>query len=277
MNCKECNSDEIVFNDQNCEAVCSDCGLVQGSQDIYVNTNENFGTDETQIKYKTKPNNNKKTSIDKINNWYLTTSKERLDNKLKCNVREICNELKISENLVDNINKLVIGVMDVIKKHEGTKRTRIKKCIILLCISHTCRNSDYRVSAEELVKKMGIEVKFLNRTRKLILDLITTKKLIMDKSFVLDYSSPEQILLDIVKANNIEISDRLLKQTVSLLQECDTHEILTSNSPKCVVASCLYYVLVRSSIDIDIKTFSKITSISVPTLTKNVNTLRSHS
>jgi transcription initiation factor TFIIIB Brf1 subunit/transcription initiation factor TFIIB len=253
MDCRECSSENIIAGDY--EIVCGDCGLVQEN-------NIEYQTDPIYINEEKKLHYNKNEKFTKLSMWYTTTNKERLDKKLKNDVKVICDKLDIPEVFFDNILKLAMNVLNIVTKYDNTKRTRIKTCIIVICIKYILKSNNKLISSFDLISKLNIPVNFLTRTKSLLLDLVCSNKLALDKHILLDYFTPIDTLHKLVQYNNLKIPEHILTQTETLLCLCEQRGLFSNSKPTTIAASCLYYVSYINNIKFDLSSFSKLTKVS---------------
>jgi transcription initiation factor TFIIIB Brf1 subunit/transcription initiation factor TFIIB len=274
-----------IFNDQcksctNCfgenlhtnylDLICHDCGLVISSN--YVTNCSSFETVPEAIPKKKFTNYNNK--ISKMQDWYMWTNDEKNIYKLKTYVKNLCQRLKISEYLIDQIVNVVTVVMDTIKRNDGTKRARVKDGIIVICIYYVSKDTDTPYSYMNMAKQLDLDIKYVTRAERLILELVNSKKLNLSKSVVLDTQKPYDYIINTIKSKNLNINNQILEHTRSLITICEDNDILLDHTPLSVGVSCFYYILKLNNIDIDLKMFSELYDLSVVTVVKTYNKLK---
>ena len=274
-----------IFNDQcksctNCfgenlhtnylDLICYDCGLVISSN--YVTNCSSFETVPEAIQKKKFTNYNNK--ISKMQDWYMWTNDEKNIYKLKMYVKNLCQRLKISEYLNEQIVNIVTMVMDTIKRNDGTKRARVKDGIIVICIYYVSKDTITPYSYMDMAKRLDLDIKYVTRAERLILELLNSKKLNLSKSVVLDTQKPYDYIINTIKSKNLNIDNQILEHTQSLITICEDNDILLDHTPLSVGVSCFYYILKSNNIDIDLKMFSELYDLSVVTVVKTYNKLK---
>lgn len=255
MNCKECGNDEIYDIG---EFTCNKCGLVQSCVFSY-NTFENI-----DVKY------SKNTS--KFEKWCYTNT-EKSDYKLTQYTQQMCNRLNIPNTLIQSICNIVVYVMNTIKKYDSTKRSSVKDGIILVCIQYICKNLEYYCSHIEFSKKIKLDIKYITRAEKLIVELLNSNKIQLEDFHKINIRTPYEYIYLIIKNNNFKISENLLNKTKDFINECESNKLLLNYSPLSIGACCFYYILVKHDIEINIKNFSKLFSVSSITISKTFKIL----
>jgi transcription initiation factor TFIIIB Brf1 subunit/transcription initiation factor TFIIB len=270
--CSECASHNVI--ETKSEIVCGDCGLVISSFAVetsfsVVTPNGNSNGHNTSSKCRSQP---KMTALK--NNWYMFSNEEKNTFKLTGYVKELCVKLAIHDSVVGNTCETVVEVMAAIKKYEGTKRARVKDGIIISCIHYVLKDTNAYISTSELAKRIYLDVKYITRAEKMIIELMNAGKLKLNKANVLDIKQPFAYVQEVIKRNNMRIPKGILDRVALLIEVCDAHDLLLDHTPLSVGVSCFYYVLKRFDIPIDIKVFSELYDLSVVTITKTVNKLK---
>jgi transcription initiation factor TFIIIB Brf1 subunit/transcription initiation factor TFIIB len=266
--CKYCFSENLHTN--YLDLICYDCGLVISSN--YVTNCSSFETVPEAIPKKKITNYNNK--ISKMQDWYMWTNDEKNIYKLKIYVKNLCQRLKISEYLNEQIVNIVTMVMDTIKRNDGTKRARVKDGIIVICIYYVSKDTITPYSYMDMAKRLDLDIKYVTRAERLILELLNSKKLNLSKSVVLDTQKPYDYIINTIKSKNLNIDNQILEHTQSLITICEDNDILLDHTPLSVGVSCFYYILKSNNIDIDLKMFSELYDLSVVTVVKTYNKLK---
>jgi transcription initiation factor TFIIIB Brf1 subunit/transcription initiation factor TFIIB len=204
----------------------------------------------------------------------MWTNDEKNIYKLKMYVKNLCKDLKISEYLIDQIIDVVIMVMDTIKRNDGTKRARVKDGIIVICIYYVSKDTVTPYSYMDMAKRLDLDIKYVTRAERIILELINSKKLNLSKSIVLDTQKPYDYIINTIKSKNLNIDNQILEHTQSLITICEDNDILLDHTPLSVGVSCFYYILKLNNIDIDLKMFSELYDLSMVTVIKTYNKLK---
>jgi len=267
--CTNCFSENLNIN--YLDLICYDCGLVISSN--YVTNCSSFETVPEAIPKK-KYSNNYNKKISKMQDWYMWTNDEKNIYKLKTYVKNLCKDLKISEYLIEEIVNVVTMVIDTIKRNDGTKRARVKDGILVICIYYVSKDTVTPYSYMDMAKRLDLDIKYVTRAERLILELVNSKKLNLNKSVVLDTQKPYDYIINTIKSKNLNIDNQILEHTQSLITICEDNDILLDHTPLSVGVSCFYYILKLNNIDIDLKMFSELYDLSVVTVVKTYNKLK---
>lgn len=272
IQCKNCNGKNISIGDS--EFVCNDCGLV--SDQIFSSTV--FLNNDVQISRTKNINFNSQFSkIQKMQEWFMWTNDQKNSYKLSNYTKDLCSRLNISETLVPMVCNVVNTVMNAIKKYDGTKRARVKDGIILSCIQYVSNENDLNISACELAKKIDLDIKYVTRADRMILELINNQKLNLKKTTVLNIKAPIEYILTVINNSKLEIPEIIIKKLKALIKFCEINDILIDHTPLSVGVCCFYYILKTNNIEIDIKIFADLYDLSIVTILKTFNKLSVHS
>lgn len=266
--CKNCYSTNMINSLES--LICQDCGLI---------LTENRLNSSPVFESVIEPNRgytNKNNKISKMQEWYMWSNEEKNTYKLKQYVRDLCSRLKILECLVENIIDTVVTVMDCIKKNDGTKRARVKDGIIICCIYYVSKDTHTPYSYAIMAKDLNLDIKYVTRAERLILELMNSKKLNLDKKIVLSTNKPFDYVINTIKKNDLKIDDSILKDTRTLIEICEDNDILLDHTPLSIGVCCFYYILQMRSINIDIKIFSELYDLSSVTIIKTFTKLKSY-
>jgi transcription initiation factor TFIIIB Brf1 subunit/transcription initiation factor TFIIB len=209
--------------------------------------------------------------MSKMQEWLMWTNEEKNIYKLKNYVKDLCQKLQIVPKIISDIIDTSVFVMETIKKHDGTKRAKVKDGIILVCIQYVSRGS---LSAIDLSKKLDLDIKYITKAEKMILELTNSKKLNLDKNILLQTKTPFDYIIDVIKKQNLKINDQILQQVKQLIKTCETNDLLLDHTPLSVGVCCFYYILKLYDIEIDIKMFSELYNLSIVTIVKTFNKLK---
>ena len=262
--CKNCLSDNVLKDGT---FVCYDCGLTLNEDRISL---QQVFDNNIPISIKS----NFKCRINKMQEWYMWTNSEKNEYKLKICVQDLCKKLKIAENLIGSIVDTVILVMNAIKINDGTKRARVKDGIILACIHYVSKDTPTPYSYSELIKRLDLDIKYITKAEKLILELINSNKLNLDKQLVLKTQKPFDYVMNTVKQKGLRINPDILEKVQSLIEICEDNDLLLDHTPLSVGVCCFYYILKLENIDIDIKLFCEMYQLSIVTVIKIYNKLK---
>jgi transcription initiation factor TFIIIB Brf1 subunit/transcription initiation factor TFIIB len=256
--CNECNGTLYTTTS---ELICCQCGLIQKT--FLCENDVSFQSEPIPVK---KQMNCK---IQKMQEWFMWTNDEKNSYKLMTYTKALCTKLGIHESFFQSICQTVEHVMNVIKKHDGTKRARVKDGIILVCIQYICDQS-----AVGLARNMGLDIKYISKAERFILELISSKKLQLEKTIVVENKSPFKYINDIVRKHHINIPSHVMEQVKHFIQYCEDNDILLDHTPLSLGASCFYYILQKNQIDCDVKALADICNISAVTILKTYNKLK---
>lgn len=276
LKCSSCDNPNLL--ETHYETTCNNCGLVLTrdfcSNDFPIS---NFETIEP-IQKKSYPSH-QSSKLKKMQEWYMWTNDEKSQYKLSQYTKNLCQKLELLENLYDNICQTVFKVMEAIKKQEGTKRARVKDGIILVCIQyvyHYLNEIMNKPSAIELAKKINLDVKYITKAEKIVLELINKNPNILNKSVILDIKKPMEYVYHVNLKHNLQISNIILDKVNYLIDKCEKNDILLDHTPLSIGVCCLYYILKLNNIEIDLKIFSNIYNLSVVTVMKTYNKLKTN-
>jgi len=276
--CKSCGI--IEYNELN---VCTNCGLVK-SDNIAEYHNYTYDEDNMNNENATSQINtysNKKyisSRIYKMNLWYSYTNDEKNAYKLVKYTKDLCNKLEITlynDLICDTVNNVFIAI----KKDDGTKRSRVKDGIIIICIYYIYKMYDTTISmnfSNELAKKINLNHKYICRAEKIILELVNKNKISFNKEIFLNTDTKltvSQITLQLKKILNYILPDELYINLDKLIMICKQNDFLIEHTPYSVHVGCLYYIIKQNDINIDIYEFSKLYKLSHITILKIYNKL----
>ena len=266
--CTNCHGEKVKYIEN--DYVCFECGLIINEDRL-----NNGCSFELQQPVSIK-SSNANTKLSKMQEWYMWTNEEKNTYKLKLYVRNLCQRLNISECLVENICNIVVMVMDSIKRNDGTKRARVKDGIIVSCIHYVSKDTSTPYSYMDMARALNLDIKYVTRADKLILELINCKKLNMNKALLLDTMKPYDYVTNTIQKYNIKIDRSVLQDVKTLIEICEDNDVLLDHTPLSVGVCCFYYILQLRNIEIDLKVFSDLYDLSVVTVVKTYNKLKIH-
>jgi transcription initiation factor TFIIIB Brf1 subunit/transcription initiation factor TFIIB len=272
--CKDCGGNKLC-NTIN-QIICGDCGLIQ-STFLCDNAQITVSSAKTSnIPYHSYNNNSSNNKLKKMQEWYMWSNEEKNNYKLSMYTKDICNKLGIQEALHVDISATVTTVMNVIKKHDGTKRARVKDGIILNCIQYVSQSTQNPLSAIALAKKLELDIKYVTRGEKLLLELMSHNRLNFKKETMIETRSPYSYVLEVIKKNKLKIPDIILTQVETLIQVCDQNDIILDHTPLSIGVCCFYYVLKSNDVECELKLFCEMYNISLVTVIKTYNKLKQY-
>lgn len=265
--CKECQGEKLCNNGM--DIICSDCGLIQKT--ILCDTAPFPQASSEPVQRKICNTANKR--IKKMQEWYMWTNDEKNSYKLTTYTKELCSKLGILESYFPAITSTVLNVMDVIKRHDVPKRAKVKDGIILVCIQYESQGTQTVYSAISLAKKLDISIKYVTKAEKIIIELISNKKLDLRKEQVLEIKTPFQQVKAVINKNQLKVPENVLLELQKLLQICEENDILVDHTPLSIGACCFFFTLQRYQVECDIKAFSKMHNLSLVTVLKTLRKL----
>jgi len=265
--CEQCGNTQIYYNHN--ETVCFECGLILNSSPF--DATPTFESTPIAIRKPSVPNHR----LTKLQSWYMWTNEEKNAFKLSTYTKSICTQVSVHESLVPTICDTVCHVMDTIKKYDGTKRARVKDGIILVCIHFVSKDaSPTELSAMDLARKLKLDIKYITKAEKLILELVNGGKLHFSKKCLLGFRTPFDYVQEAVQRRNLKIPEAVMRKVKCLISLCETHDLLLDHTPMSVGVCCFYYVLKSYDLSIDTHMFSDLYDLSVVTLIKTHNKLK---
>lgn len=271
--CKNCNSNNLQKD--NYQIICFDCGLILGDDRI----TSNYSFESKTINntgFQTKQKGSYNNRITKMQEWYMWSNEEKNLYKLKTYIKELCDKLQIPEYLLQSITDTCVKVMISIKQTEGTKRARVKDGILIVCIHYVTKDTHIPFSYIDMAKKLKMDIKYVTKAERMILELINSKKLNLDKKSILETKKPYEYIIETINKYNLKISQEILKYVQILIEICEDNDLLLDHTPLSIGVSCFYYILKLKSADIDLKIFSEFYNLSVVTVIKTFNKLKAY-
>lgn len=275
--CTYCLGNNLNINVS--DLICQDCGLVISENyisstqafDVSTKTENNCNTNSG---HQQKRSYNANHKINKMQEWLMWTNDEKNIYKLKTYVQNLCHDLKIVECLIEPIVNTIVIVMNSIRQNDGTKRARVKDGIIVICIHYVSKNTSTPYSYIDISKRLNLNIKYVTKAEKFILELINSKKLNLDKSIILNTQAPYDYVITIVKNNNLNIDTEILDKTKYLIEICEDNDLLLDHTPLSIGVCCFYYILKTYDDNIDLKIFSDLYNLSGVTIIKTYNKLK---
>lgn len=265
--CTECNS--IIY-----ESVCDNCGLVTNNEQEF----SHYSFDEpVQYRPSYSSSNNR---LMKMQEWMMWTNEEKTEYKLNKYTKELCTKLQISETIIDSVCSLVSQIMTAIKNScDGPKRSRVKDGIIIICIYYISKGTSTAYSYIDLAKNIDLNMKYISKADKLLMELINSNKLNVSYEFMQNFfktEKPIDYVTKIIDKYQLKINPQILNQVEELISICEDNDILLDHTPLSVGVSCFYYILDINNIDINVKMFSELYDLSMVTVLKTFNKLKQH-
>jgi len=227
--------------------------------------------------YKSSGSNNR---LMKMQEWMMWTNEEKNEYKLNKYIKELCEKLQIGESLIDSVCNLVSQVMTAIKNGcDGPKRSRVKDGIIIVCIYYISKGTSNVYSYMDLAKQIDLNMKYISKADKILMELINSHKLNLSKDFMDNFfktENPIDYVTKIIDKYQLGINENILNQVIELISICEDNDILLDHTPLSVGVSCFYYILDINNIEINVKMFSELYDLSMVTVLKTFNKLKQH-
>ena len=262
--CSNCKCSNL--QNDNYEVICMDCGLIIEEDRII--SNQTFDSNVSQVRKKMY------NKLSKMQAWYMWSNEEKNIYKLKTYIIELCNKLNIPEFLFANIIELCVNVIETIKKTDGTKRARVKDGILVICIYYMTKDTNTPFSYIDMAKRLNLDIKYVTRAERLILELVNSKRLNLNKNIMLDTKKPFDYIAESINKYNLNISQDILKNVKVLIEICEDNDLLLDHTPLSIAVSCFYYILKLRNVETDVKIFSDFYNLSIVTVIKTYNKLK---
>lgn len=271
--CTFCQNEDLI--EDNFTIICKECGLVLNNE---INISSYSFSEEVQAN----KSNGSFSKLTKMQKWLEWTSEEKQIYKLKNDTRLLCETLKINENLIPTICDFVCNVMNKVKQTEGSKRSRVKDGIVIMCICYisnnpTYNNSIFNYNSVTLAKKLGLDIKYVTKADKILMEIMNcdlNNSLHIDKSLVYKQESPIDFINKIIETYNLNINSDIFNKTEKLINICEDNDLLTDHTSLSIGVCCFYYILNMYNIEIDAKLFTKMFNVTNITINKIYSKLK---
>lgn len=278
IECTFCKNDDLI--EDNFTITCKDCGLILNNE---LNISSYVSYEEPQ---NSKNCNYSTSRLTKMQKWYDWTSEEKQIYKLKSDTRLFCENLKIDEKIINTICEFVSNIMTKIKQTEGSKRSRVKHGIIIMCICYISNNPKYSCNINynsiTLAKKIGLDIKYITKADKILMEIMNCdldNTLHIDTNIVYKQDKPLDYINLIIEKYNLHYKFKhtdIINKTEKLINICEDNDLLTDHTSMSIGVCCFYYILKLSNIEINTNTFTKMFNVTNITITKIHNKLKQH-
>jgi transcription initiation factor TFIIIB Brf1 subunit/transcription initiation factor TFIIB len=269
-NCSKCNSHVQTY-----ETICKYCGLVLETTPELSNYLFNTSVEISTPTYSL--GNNR---LLKLQEWMTWSNDEKTEYKLTKYTKEFCINLNIADHLINDICNFISQIMKAIKNnYDGPKRSRVKNGIIIMCIYYVSKGTNNPYSYIELSKRINLNMKYISKADKLIMELFNSKKLHLPKHITNNFfkiENPIDYVIKIINKYKLDINKSILNQIEELINICEDNDILLDHTPASIGVSCFYYILTINNIDINIKIFAELYDLSIVTIIKTFNKLKQY-
>ena len=280
-NCISCESDDIIFNDNTSTNICNNCGTVN---DKILNNVPIFSKDDNSSNYGCPsnffcPKSSLGTKMKLKRRGYNRISNINKQGQVPYSEKEITNTIRIIEKKCKKqkirmpIIKRAQLLYDKIKKFKYSSGKRkgkhmIMRCInrqsiIAACVYYACKLENEPRSPKEIADIWGIDIKFINRGYRKILDFINMETL--NKNFKSSKSS------DFVTrySKKLNIEDKYIDIITNISNNIHKLDIVSTHEPNSIAAGCILLVAKMYQLtDITKKKISAVFQISDVTISK---------
>lgn len=278
----ECTS--CGFIEYNSINVCTNCGLIFNDRElcdeVFTNLDDNGDINNTSYCGTFKRVNTKYNRIVIMKNWYTWSNDEKLVYKLSNYTKKLCDQLNII-HYIDYICNLVNTVLYKVKENDGCKRTKVKDGIIIVCIYYVYTKNNVFVNPKfnpnTLSKLINLDIKYITRAEKSIMELINKNKIKLDKNIFYSVKSPMSYIIQSSVTLNIkkELLNIIYVKTQELIDKCEKEELLIGHTPLSIGIGCFYFILIQYELNVDISHFAKVYNLSNVTIFKIFKKLKS--
>jgi hypothetical protein len=206
-----------------------------------------------------------------MNEWMMWSNADRIEYKLKLHVTEICYKLDIKDALNNVIGNLCAHVLQKIKEHDGLKRGKVKDGIIIACIIYVGKCEGIVFDHNKMSKKLGIPMKFITRGEDLLLELVRSKKINLDKWCLHKTPTPFQYVLNVTSKLHLSIPSHIFDYTETFINKHSNS--IKNHTPAAIGSACFYKALLDNGATVDLKGFCSAFKISTPTMHKTLKAL----
>lgn len=249
--CDNCNR-KGTYDYINGEYTCTECGLV-GCKEY---SDVSF---DTPMRFKTVIGTGTGT-VTKYANWYAYSSDEKCAYKLGLYITELCARLNLPDSVVDTIKDTVGIVLPQVNALCGTKRAKVKDAFIAVCIIRVVSDYQLRLTPGEIMKALGVNVRYVSKAENVLIELYNRGKL--QRDFVTgQFRDAYECVMYVTKRHGLYMD-------ASVCEHCKTY-IQTGHkeqSPLVQGAIALYKAYSILGYRVDTDAFSKIFKVSVKTL-----------
>lgn len=279
--CINCKLDELVFNENNSEYICKNCGTINKN---FYNIIPTISKEDNTSSYGCPsnffcPKSSLGTKMKLKKKGYNRISNINKQGQVPYSEKEITNTIKIIEEKCKKYNiripiiKRAQLLYDKIKKFKYSNGKRKGKPMIMRCINrqsiiagcvyYACKLELEPRSPKEIADIWEIDIKFVNRGYRKILDFISMDTI--DKDFKSSKSC------DFVQrySKKLDIPDKYIDIIINI--SCNIHklDIVSTHEPNSIAAGCILLVAKMYQLDnINKKKISKIFQISDVTISK---------
>lgn len=289
--CKSCKSSKLVEDFSHGIVVCMDCGLVNKDTIIDESAEWNFGGEDSQFSKDPSrcggPTNAllEKSSLSTMinisrsrgNNY--TMAKIHQQQSMNYVERSLYHVFEEIQKMGSENGSLPQSILDQAKSYykkiseKRLSRGSIRKGLIACCIFYACKAHNVPRSVKEISKICKIDVAILNKTTKIFSEIMK-EEINNNKGINVD-----DLLSRFVGIFQFETKEHhtILKTVRKVHEYVLKHNILHGKTPTSMASGIIYFVLVTKGYNIDKQLITENHKISMVTLSKILNILKSSS
>lgn len=196
--------------------------------------------------------------------YEITYSKDQRQNiTLQKYIITVLNKLKIPQIIHNEISTIAFKLIKLMYSFTNYKGAYLKKALIIITIYKLYNVYSYN----ELISYLDLNIKYISKAEMCIAELISTKH-IPENFCGVQNNHPIRVIYNIIHLRKLQIPDFILSNTNALINKCLQLDFTSEHQPSSIAISCLYFVIKKFNIDMDIKLFCNIYNLSNTTITK---------
>lgn len=276
--CLNCQSDNMVKDEENGYNVCSNCGVINKEQ---LDNTPNYENDKSSASYGSitnyyfpKSGLGTKIKMKGYNKMGILQNQGQMPYKEKSlmdemkRIEERCKKHNITQNIIDRAKSLLKKVSD--SKHTSGSRkgkVRIMRCInrksmIAACLLYACKLEGEPRTSKEIANIYDLETKYVNRGYRKFREIVDIS------SLTANISSSKSF--DYIKrfAKNFNIEQKYIDIAIDISNNIHKLEIVSTHEPQSVSAGCILLVSNIYKLKINRKKIAEVFDISDVTISK---------
>jgi transcription initiation factor TFIIB len=248
--CPECNSINLIYDEQRGEVICNDCGLVVEEKMVDTGQEIHSQSDKGEKKGRggaplsmQKFDKGLTTNVGEISDIYkldvgqtrkflrLKKWQERVSTSIERNLRLAMAELRRVAsflNLPTVVRDEASRVYNFVLQR-GLVRGRSMESVIAACIYAACRSYNIPRTLDEIANASDVERKEIGRTYRFIIRKLGIK---------VTPSSPREYISRF--SSILHLSPRTQNDALKILKKADTSELTSGRGPAGIAAAALY-------------------------------------
>jgi len=248
--CPECNSINLVYDDQRGEVICQDCGLVVEEKIVDTGQETHGQFDKSEKKGRggapismQKFDKGLTTNVGEISDIYKLESgqtrkflrlkkwQERVSTSIERNLRlamaelrRVASFLNLPSVVRDEASRIYNFVLQ-----RGLVRGRSMESVIAACIYAACRSYNIPRTLDEIAAASDVERKEIGRTYRFVIRKLDIK---------VTPSSPKDYISRF--ASILHLSPKTQNEALKILKKADISELTSGRGPAGIAAAALY-------------------------------------